>query len=96
MMTAVKVMDYLEPHMLSKMLIRWRRLTAQRIAFNFTFLKSGSPLFMELKNNSVGLSWLSDHQRLIISPLRCMLSISTGLGLRELHNYADVFQQHAK
>lgn len=58
-MSAVKVMDYLDPQMLSKN----ANLVAQahssidglRFHFNFILHKTGSALFMELKNNSVRL-----------------------------------------
>lgn len=58
-MSAARVMDYLDPQMLWKMLIRLvqthRSIDSLQFHFNFILYKTDSTLFMELKNNSVRL-----------------------------------------
>lgn len=58
-MSAARVMDYLDPHMLWKMLIRLvqahRSIDSLQFHFNFILYKTDSTLFMQLKNNSVRL-----------------------------------------
>lgn len=58
-MSAARVMDYLDPQMLWKMLIRLVQahcsIESLQFHFNFILYKTDSTLFMELKNNSVRL-----------------------------------------
>lgn len=58
-MSAARVMDYLDPQMLWKMLI-WlvqahRSIDSLQFHFNFILYKTDFTLFMELKSNLVGL-----------------------------------------
>lgn len=58
-MSAARVMDYLDPQMLWKMLIQLvqarHSIESLQFHFNFILYKPDSTLFMELKNNSVRL-----------------------------------------